>query len=43
MWGDINKHMLAHGVDLSDSWQEPVAGVVNTTKGLINFVYINCG
>jgi hypothetical protein len=43
MWDDIDKYMLGHGIDISGSWQEPVAGVVDTMRGLINSVYINGG
>jgi len=39
---DIDKHMLGHGMDLSGSWQEPVAVVVNNIKDFINPVYLNC-
>jgi len=35
---DIDKNMLGYRMDLSGSWQEPVAGVVNTIKGPINSV-----
>jgi len=34
--------MLGHGMDLSGSWHEPVAGDVNTIKVYINSVYIYC-
>jgi uncharacterized protein involved in cysteine biosynthesis len=39
----ISINMLGHGMDLSGSLQEPVAGDVNTIKVYINSVYISCG
>ena len=29
---DTDTHMLGHGMDLRGSWQEPVAGVVDTVR-----------
>jgi hypothetical protein len=40
---DMDREMFVYGMDLSGSWLEPVAGVVNTIKCLISSVYTNCG